>query len=114
MQFKDTFIRQGLEGGKRAAYALRTAILAQCGEHASEMEVMAKVCANISGLSKAMRRDGSIEIESDFKDFTLGFTRGQASFDFVDVGHGKERADSKIKGKILASPLVHPAPALSI
>ncbi|TPX07738.1 uncharacterized protein E0L32_010530 [Thyridium curvatum] len=40
--FKDTFIRQGLEGGKRAAYALRTAILAQCGEHASEMEVMAK------------------------------------------------------------------------
>lgn len=59
---------------------------------------MAKVCANITGLSKAMRRDGSLENPDDLRDFTLGFTQGKASFDFIDVGHGKERADSKIKG----------------
>ncbi len=56
------------------------------------------MCANLAGLTKAMRRDGGLTLESDFKDFTLGFTQGKASFDFVDVGHGKERADSKIKG----------------
>jgi hypothetical protein len=33
-----------------------------------------------------------------FRDFAIGFTQGKASFEFVDVGHGKERADSKIRG----------------
>jgi len=61
---------------------------------------MAKVCANTVGLSKAMIRDGSLENSDDLRDFTLGFTQGKASFDFVDVGHGKERADSKIQGTI--------------
>jgi len=45
-----------------------------------------------------MTRDGSLDSHDDFRDFTLGFTQGKASFDFIDVGHGKERADSKIKG----------------
>jgi hypothetical protein len=45
-----------------------------------------------------MTRDGSLDSYDDFRDFTLGFTQGKASFDFIDVGHGKERADSKIKG----------------
>ncbi|KAF8861559.1 hypothetical protein BDZ45DRAFT_774866 [Acephala macrosclerotiorum] len=58
---------------------------------------MAKVCANITGLSKAMRRDGSLENPDDLKDFTLGFTQGKSSFDFIDIGYGKEMAGSKIK-----------------
>ncbi|PMD51482.1 uncharacterized protein K444DRAFT_543963 [Hyaloscypha bicolor E] len=40
---------------------------------------------------------GSLENPDDLRDFVLGFTQGNASFDFIDVGHGKERADSKIK-----------------
>lgn len=61
---------------------------------------MAKVCANFNGLSKAMLRDGTLESLEKFKEFTLGFTQGKAHFDFIDVGHGKERADSKIKGSL--------------
>ncbi len=99
LQFKDSFIRQGIEGGKKAAYMLRGAIARECNDHADEVEVICRVCANLAGLNKAMRRDGSLEHESDFKDFTLGFTQAKASFDYVDVGYGKERADSKIKGR---------------
>ncbi|KAK3314742.1 hypothetical protein B0H66DRAFT_320552 [Apodospora peruviana] len=95
--FKEGLIRQGIEGGKKAAYALRTAILNECGQHANNIEVIATAYTNLSGLTKAMRRDGSIDNESDLKDFSLGFTQGKATFDFVDVGHGKERADNKIK-----------------
>lgn len=98
LQFKEAFTAQGIDGGKKAAYALRAAILEQCGSHAGEIEVVAKVYANLAGLCKAMRRDGSLASESDLKDFSLGFTQAKASFDFVDVGHGKERADNKIKG----------------
>ncbi|KAK4188807.1 hypothetical protein QBC35DRAFT_182171 [Podospora australis] len=95
--FQDNFVRQGVLGGKLAAYALRSAILEQCGPHAKDVEVIAKVYVNLAGLCRAMRRDGAIENESDLKDFSLGFTQAKASFDFIDVGHGKERADNKIK-----------------
>ncbi|KAL8407668.1 hypothetical protein RB594_006483 [Gaeumannomyces avenae] len=95
--FKESFITQGVEGGKRAANFLRGAILQQCGELADELEVHAKVCANLSGLAKAMKREGSIQVETDLRDFFVGFSQAKASFDFVDVGHGKERADSKIR-----------------
>jgi hypothetical protein len=61
------------------------------------VEIVAKIVANLGGLSKAMQRDGSIVSPSDLKDFTLGFTQAKASFDFIDVGYGKERADSKIR-----------------
>lgn len=97
-QFKEDFIKQGIEGGKKAAYALRAAILDECGAHANGVEVIAKVYANLAGLCKAMRRDGSLDSESDLKNFSLGFTQAKASFDFVDVGHGKERADNKVRG----------------
>lgn len=68
---------------------------------------MAKVCANVSGLTKAMRRDGALDSPDDLREFTLGFTQGKASFDFIDVGHGKERADSKIKGWFYCSTSLH-------
>lgn len=94
--FKEDLVKQGLEGGKKAAYALRQEISERTG-NADETEIIAKVVANMAGLSKAMKRDGAVDSESDVRDFMLGFTQAKASFDFVDVGYGKERADSKIK-----------------
>lgn len=107
LQFHEDLIHKGLEGGKYAANAIRDTVLEQCNELANEMEVMAKVCANVTGLTKAMQRDGSLENSTELRDFTLGFTQGKASFDFVDVGHGKERADSKIKGTLDLSFLLN-------
>ncbi|KAF9870504.1 c-x8-c-x5-c-x3-h zinc finger protein [Colletotrichum karsti] len=95
--FQEHYIKMGIEGGKQAAYALRSAVAEYVGSQAGEVEIIAKVCANMSGLGRAMRRDGCLDSESELKDFSLGFTQAKASFDFVDVGHGKERADSKIK-----------------
>lgn len=97
MIFNEALVRLGIEGGKQAATELRNAVLEQFPDVSDQLEIQAKVCANISGLAKAMCRDGSLENQEALKDFTLGFTQGKASFDFVDVGHGKERADSKIK-----------------
>ncbi|RYO81803.1 hypothetical protein DL766_007136 [Monosporascus sp. MC13-8B] len=96
LKFREEFMRQGLEGGKKAANALRQAIALGCRD-ADETEIIAKVVANLNGLSKAMKRDGCVDSENDVKEFMLGFTQAKASFDFVDVGHGKERADSKIR-----------------
>lgn len=61
------------------------------------MEVQAKIVANLDGLAGAMVRDGVIWKREDLREFFWGFTQANPSFDFVDVGHGKERADSKIR-----------------
>ncbi|OBT67963.1 hypothetical protein VE03_02588 [Pseudogymnoascus sp. 23342-1-I1] len=95
--FHEEYIRQGLEGGKKAANALRNAALEQCPNISDDVEVIAKIFANVSGLAKAMKRVGVLDNSDDLREFTLGFTQGKASFDFIDVGHGKERADSKIR-----------------
>ncbi|CAM1503936.1 Fc.00g015270.m01.CDS01 [Cosmosporella sp. VM-42] len=95
--FQDHWIKQGLEGGKKAAYALRSAVAEQCGERAFEIEFIAKVFANVTGLGRAMMRDGCLNDLQNLRDFTLGFTQAKASFDFIDVGYGKERADAKIR-----------------
>ncbi|KAK7397814.1 hypothetical protein QQX98_012817 [Neonectria punicea] len=95
--FQEHLIRERVEGGKKAAYALRAAVAMHVGDRADELEIVARVVANVSGLGKAMLRDGCLDSSNDFKDFTLGFTQAKASFDFIDVGYGKERADSKIK-----------------
>lgn len=77
------------------------------------MEIVVKICANQSGLATAMRQSGSIASENQFKQFTLGFTQAKASFDFIDVGYGKERADSKIRGMACISPTPYPLPPQS-
>ena len=98
LQFKEDFVKQGLEGGKKAAYALRSAIADRVSEYGQDVEIVVEVVANHTGLSKALHRDSCIDSPATLKEFTLGFTQAQATFDFVDVGYGKERADSKITG----------------
>ncbi|KKA30897.1 hypothetical protein TD95_004081 [Thielaviopsis punctulata] len=96
--FKESYVKDGLDGGKRAAKDFRDAIRAECGivDH-DDTRIEVKIFAHVTGLSRAMKRDGSVTWEQDFKEFTLGFTQALSSFDFIDVGVGKERADSKIK-----------------
>lgn len=98
LQFQPHFIEKGLDGGKQAAYALRNAILRECHNHTGDIEVHARYIANLSGLGTITRASGTVDSELTFKQFTVGFTTGMASFDFIDVGRGKERADTKIKG----------------
>jgi hypothetical protein len=101
-KFTENLISQGVEGGKEAANILKDNVLRNCSGLVDEIEVIAKVCANVGGLAQAMRRDGTLSDPDDLRQFALGFTQGKASFDFIDVGHGKERAISKIKGKCMA------------
>jgi hypothetical protein len=73
-------MRQGAEGGSKAAYALRQAVYTQV-QNPDDTEIVARVVANLSGLAKALRRN-----ENDVKEFLLGFSQAAASFDFIDVG----------------------------
>ena len=54
-----------------------------------------------------MKRAGVLDNPEGLREFTLGFTQAKASFDFIDVGHGKERADSKIRGMLPSRARCH-------
>lgn len=98
-QFNEQLVRQGVEGGKQAANMLRNFVLHNCSDLKDQIEVLVKICANVNGLANVMQKGGIIDDPNHMRDFTLGFTQGKASFDYVDVGYGKERADSKLKGE---------------
>lgn len=62
-----------------------------------------KAFANIGGLSGALERSGKLRDKNLLRAFAAGFSGRQALFDFVDIGAGKERADHKVRGRILTS-----------
>ncbi|PMB67348.1 hypothetical protein BM221_007012 [Beauveria bassiana] len=90
-QFQDAWIRQGVEGGKKAANALRSSVARQWTDKSRDTQIVAKVVADWAGLARSFRG-------YDLRDFATGFTQGHVAFDFVDIGTGKERrAEPKIR-----------------
>jgi hypothetical protein len=63
-----------------------------------EVQVIAKICANVIELEKRMKRDGCLEKEDDLRDFIQGFSTGLSGFDFVDTGSEEGRKEDKIRG----------------
>ncbi|KAI0485865.1 C-x8-C-x5-C-x3-H type zinc finger protein-like protein [Xylaria cf. heliscus] len=98
--FREYFIKQGAGGGRRAAIELHKAIVAEPFVQANGTQIFVKVVANLCGLERALKRDGSVGTETELQDFVRGFN--QASFfDFVDVGTNKESVISKVKDTAL-------------
>ncbi|KAI9652517.1 MAG: hypothetical protein M1821_008371 [Bathelium mastoideum] len=89
------------DGGLKAADLLDNAIrndLRIRGLDSCRIEAL--VYANVSGLSKALARQGLVGQHSrSLAAFATGFTRARSHFDYVDAGELKEGADFKIKAK---------------
>ncbi|KAI0202551.1 C-x8-C-x5-C-x3-H type zinc finger protein-like protein [Astrocystis sublimbata] len=98
--FRQHFIKQGAEGGRRAAIELHRAVAAEPFIQANETQILIKIIADIAGLGRALKRDGSINTDSELHEFVQGFN--QASFfDFVDVGANQDTVVSKLKDNAL-------------
>ncbi|KAH6656213.1 hypothetical protein BKA67DRAFT_590385 [Truncatella angustata] len=88
--FKDHLVRQGLEGGKKAAYALRQAVYAQV-EAPDDTEILAKIYADLDSLCHVLDNQTLV------RDFMLGFTQAKSTFEFIDIGgNDKLCAEAKI------------------
>ncbi|CAO2655243.1 Nn.00g103070.m01.CDS01 [Neocucurbitaria sp. VM-36] len=99
MIFLDEFLREGEQGGRRAAAQLSAAIQNYIETEADiplGARIVCRIYANVRGLGDVLVRTGAIEEIGQFQDFVRGFTRGKTLFDFIDVGGGKDRADEKI------------------
>ena len=58
------------------------------------------------GLMEALGRAGYSTEKSKFDEFLAGFNQAGQRFVMVDVGAGKENADSKLKGTSWCLPLI--------
>ncbi|EWZ32715.1 hypothetical protein BFJ63_vAg4572 [Fusarium oxysporum f. sp. narcissi] len=97
--FDERFVKDGEEGGSRAAKQLNDTIKDSLRRKGLEScEVMVRVYANLTGLSKALCKNGLAGAEKrSFSSFTAGFNRSYGLADFIDAGELKENADFKVK-----------------
>ncbi|KAL8902446.1 MAG: hypothetical protein Q9207_004703 [Kuettlingeria erythrocarpa] len=101
MKFRDTFLNDDEEGGRKAADELLIQVqhyLKELGLDVHGTDVLVRAYANLRGLGQACVKHGTMKATADICLFANGFTRRQPLFDFVDVGLGKERADHKVRG----------------
>lgn len=92
----------GEKGGEHAADALLSELQRYVNEVVGVsvgMDIMVRAFANVGGLGAALERAGRLKDSSQLRSFFAGFSNRQPFFDFVDIGSGKERADSKIRGE---------------
>jgi len=66
----------------------------------SDCDVLVNVYANKIGLAKILVACEYINHVSQIDQFFSSFTQSRSLFQFIDCGHGKERVDSKLRGKL--------------
>jgi len=71
------------------------------------VKIVARFYANLDGLAETCFKAGMVSSPQVMKDFAKGLTQGRTSFDFVNVGPGKDRADEKIIGTYLKMLFCH-------
>ncbi|KAI2628784.1 hypothetical protein GGR54DRAFT_588717 [Hypoxylon sp. NC1633] len=99
-KFADEFVRDPMGGAEKAAIRLKQAVrenLRDTGVAQDDIPIIVRVYANLNDLSKSLRLSRIIDSDDDMRVFAERFTNSRADFDFVNVGKGKENADSKIR-----------------
>ncbi|KAK7926667.1 hypothetical protein PG985_003665 [Apiospora marii] len=101
-KFADQYLRSPLEGGPVAAQAIKQAVrdYLQTDDHdfnSEDIPIIVRAYANLNDLAKSLRLSNVIDRDEDMRTFAEQFTNSRAEVDFVNVGRGKENADSKLR-----------------
>ncbi|KAL5530511.1 hypothetical protein ACEPAF_6769 [Sanghuangporus sanghuang] len=99
--FADHHLKAGLEGGREAARRLTRGIYSYLEENgysgqSSRFTFWLSIYFNKKGLQETLVRSGVCTADQ-FEAFVVGISQASPRFLLVDVGYGKEAADSKIK-----------------
>lgn len=98
--FAPEFLRGGRGGGQKAATALKAKLVAATSP---DEQILIFVYLNRLGMTEHLLANNLLKRAHDFDDFIRGFNQASPLFHIIDVGHGKEAADAKIRG--IATPL---------
>ncbi|TFL00699.1 hypothetical protein BDV98DRAFT_569434 [Pterulicium gracile] len=100
--FAPNFISHGRDGGHEAAHQLfdqvKRYLNTNFGEHSYQIWVY--IFFNKRGLMEALGKSPLSQLKATFEDFVIGFNQASTQISMVDVGFGKEAADSKVKASL--------------
>ena len=103
MIFNQRYLAEGEAGGREAAAKLSEHLRSYCQSSIKNMppdfKVIVRIYVNLKGLADTCYKTGLIDSPATMNHFAYGFTGSKILYDVVDVGIGKERADSKIAGE---------------
>ncbi|EAW10812.1 uncharacterized protein ACLA_052850 [Aspergillus clavatus NRRL 1] len=98
--FDDELLQNPRQGAPEAALRLTHAVrnyLKNTPFGSEDVPIVVRIFANLNGLAKSLVQYNVIDFEDKMRMFAELFTNSRAEFDFVNVGHGKENADSKMR-----------------
>lgn len=100
--FQDALLQAaGGDGGSEAAsrlyHAIRDHVVSLHSESAN-WPIMVQIYLSLDKLAMKLAQVGLLRTPSELRTFAQRFGVNQPLFSIIDVGHGKERADHKIKG----------------
>jgi hypothetical protein len=105
-QFQDALLQAAAnDGGSEAASRLERAVrdhIAMLYGNSGNWPIMVQVYLSLDKLAQKLASVGLLQKPQDLRTFAQGFSLNQSLFTIVDVGHGKERADHKIKGNLVS------------
>lgn len=99
--FKDEYLQQGEDGGRRAAKALETGLrsyLAKNIPSVTEPKLLTKIFLNVKSFGKICVQSGTMLEAAAIHDFIRGFNETMSLSEIVDIGSDKNKAYHKIHG----------------
>ena len=93
--FASHYVADGRKGGQAVASILDKELTAALGRR---IPILVVVYLSRAMLSEVMAYNNMLGKEPNLDQFIIGFNQASPLFSIVDVGPGKEAADSKIKG----------------
>jgi hypothetical protein len=104
VQFQDALLQAaGGDGGSEAASRLYHAIhnhISSLYSNSGNWPVMVQIYLSLDKLAFKLQQVGLLRHPGEMRTFAQRFSTNQSLFSIIDVGHGKERADHKIKGML--------------
>ncbi|KAJ5888590.1 hypothetical protein N7495_008631 [Penicillium taxi] len=101
-KFLDTLLQSpegAVEASKRLTKAVRD-FLRDSPYSSEDVPILVRIYANLNDLARALHKNKVISSEKDLHRFAELFTNSRAEFEFINVGPGKENADSKMNSYI--------------
>ncbi|KAF2002989.1 hypothetical protein P154DRAFT_520350 [Amniculicola lignicola CBS 123094] len=98
--FQDMLLAAGANGGSEAASKLQQAIkehIATLYSNSGSWPIMVNIFVSLDKLAAKLAQVGLLKHPTEMRGFAQSFSVNQPLFSIIDVGHGKERADFRIK-----------------
>lgn len=101
-KFLDSMLQNPEDGAAEASRRLTMAareFLQDCSDISEDVPILVRIYANLNGLARTLQENNIIRSEEDLYRFAERFTNSHPEVEFINVGSGKENADSKMNSK---------------